>query len=188
MGVFQNIKIGSSAKAKDKPAGETDLQKLRRVDLLELLLDQTRQNEAKAATIEELTSLTDRLKAKLDEKDAQIERLKTKLDQKDAQIVTLEERVREAAASSGDVNLHDIEVEELAVQRYLQQLAIQKAVLVAEEKVGAALTTDDERQVEAVAAESGVYDVVAQSKLEAEPVASPAIGQDQPQSELAETE
>lgn len=158
MSVFQNIKNGIPAKqtaeSQDKPGGETDLQKLRRVDLLELLLEQIRKNEIQTAELEEATDLGERLKAKLDDKDAQLERLKVKLDdkdaqlerlkaklnqkdeqferlkakldQKDAKIGLLEKRLHELAEKTGAMTLHDLELEEQAVERYLQQLLTQK--------------------------------------------------------------
>ena len=77
---------------------EKDLRKLRRHDLLQLLLTQGReaaqlreelaQSQAECA---ELTAGNERLKAKLNEKDELIERLKGRLDQKDARIKELEE-------------------------------------------------------------------------------------------------
>lgn len=77
---------------------EKDLRKLRRHDLLQLLLTQGReaaqlreelaQSQADCA---ELTAGNERLKAKLNEKDELIERLKGRLDQKDARIKALEE-------------------------------------------------------------------------------------------------
>ena len=61
-------------------AANVDLRKLRRLDLLELLVDQIRENEDNEKTIEELTDLSERLKAKLDDKDVQIEHLKSRLN------------------------------------------------------------------------------------------------------------
>lgn len=145
MSVFQNIKNGIPAKqaaeSQDKPGGETDLQKLRRVDLLELLLEQIRKNEIQTAELEEATDLGERLKAKLNEKDAQLERLKVKLDdkdvqlerlkaklnQKDAKIDLLQDRLHELAKETGTLTAHDLELEELAVDHYLQHAAAQTA-------------------------------------------------------------
>ena len=76
---------------------EKDLRKLRRHDLLQLLLTQGREAAAlqeqlaqMQADIEELQAGNERLKGKLNEKDEQLERLKSRLDQKDARIKELE--------------------------------------------------------------------------------------------------
>ncbi len=75
---------------------EKELHKLRRQDLLQLLLLQSRESAQQQAVIEELKQdaaqlreSNERLKGKLDEKDSQIERLKGRLDQKDVQIRAL---------------------------------------------------------------------------------------------------
>ena len=80
------------------PASE--LQRLKRQDLLELLLEQMRDNDAlraviaeHEATIDELTALTDRLKGKLDDKDLSLDHLKSKLDDKDDFIARLKGRL-----------------------------------------------------------------------------------------------
>jgi len=93
MSAWRNKRSGitSKSQAESKAASaNVDLRKLRRVDLLELLVDQIRENEDNTKQIQELTALSDRLKAKLDEKDEQIERLKTRLNGKDAKIAALE--------------------------------------------------------------------------------------------------
>jgi chromosome segregation ATPase len=75
---------------------EKELHRLRRQDLLQLLLAQGKEAAALQEQLEEtqaelgiVTASNDRLKARLDEKDAQLERLKTRLDQKDARIRSL---------------------------------------------------------------------------------------------------
>ena len=73
----------------DKASQHVDLRKLRRVDLLELLVDHIRENERQEATIEELTAYIERLEAKLDQKEEQIDRLRYNLDMKDAIIVRI---------------------------------------------------------------------------------------------------
>lgn len=87
----------------DRNAGamkEKELHRLRKQDLLKLLLTQGKE----AATLQEqITSLSvslaemehnnERLKARLDEKDEQIEKLKGRLDDKDARIRDLEEKM-----------------------------------------------------------------------------------------------
>lgn len=97
MGPFNNIRFGSSRKqsADSASASGKEFQKLRRVDLLELLVDQVRENEELTASVTDLKDLSERLKAKLDQKDAQIERLKGRLDMKDAQIAELKSRLGE---------------------------------------------------------------------------------------------
>lgn len=78
---------------------EKGLHKLNRYELLQLLLDQSReaawlqaQLEERDAALTESKALVDRLKAKLDEKDKLIEKLKGRLDEKDARISTLKKR------------------------------------------------------------------------------------------------
>ena len=75
---------------------EKELHKLRRQDLLQLLLLQSRESAQQQAAFEELKQgaaqlreSNERLKGKLEEKDSQIERLKGRLDQKDVQIRAL---------------------------------------------------------------------------------------------------
>ena len=92
--------------AKNKQANlSRDLQRLKRQDLLELLVAQLREGERLQATITEneaqiaeLTDLSERLKGKLDDKDVQIEHLKEKLNDKDAQIERLKEKLNDKDA------------------------------------------------------------------------------------------
>ena len=79
-----------------------ELSKLRRQDLLELLLDQMHESDDLRATIgqqqlriAELEGLTERLKDKLDLKDEQIEHLKDKLNAKDEQIEHLKGKLND---------------------------------------------------------------------------------------------
>lgn len=109
-----------------KGASDKDLQRLRRVDLLELLVDQIRENEYLASENAQLTDLSERLKAKLDQKDAQIEHLKERLSMKDDQINRLEERNRAMAHASGMIDVSElVAIEEVAVDHYLKQLSEQ---------------------------------------------------------------
>lgn len=111
----------ASSKRKNSP--DKDLQRLRRVDLLELLVDQIRENDQLTSENERLLDLSERLKAKLDQKDAQIEHLKQRLDMKDDQISRLEERNRSLAHASGLLDVAElVAIEEVAVDRYLKQL------------------------------------------------------------------
>ena len=130
MSAMRNIPFGNSKKAKAETGGpsEKEFHKLRRVDLLELLLDQMRENEKLSTSEAELSELTTRLKAKLDQKDEQIERLKAKLDQKDEQIAHLQDRYRTLARVAGLPDaLEQYEYEERAFERYLDEVAGRKA-------------------------------------------------------------
>lgn len=87
---------------------DKELRKLRRQDLLQLLLAQSREVARQQELGDELRGEyeqqqeTDRrLKNKLDEKDAQLERLKKKLDQKDAEIAALRQQVARLRAGKG---------------------------------------------------------------------------------------
>lgn len=78
-------------------ADTQDLRKLGRGDLMDLLLDQMKENEALEQQVKllrgELAGYEEsfpRLKAKLDGKDAQIEHLKERLDDKDSEIARLQ--------------------------------------------------------------------------------------------------
>lgn len=77
-----------------------ELQKLKRQDILELLIEQMQENDTlrarmseAEAQIRDLTSLSERLKDKLNDKDAQIELLKDRLNDKDAQIDSFKARL-----------------------------------------------------------------------------------------------
>ena len=79
---------------------EKELHRLRRQDLLQLLVTQTKEGTQQQEDIQKLQSRTaeleatyERLKNRLDERDAQIERLKEKLNDKDALIEKLKGRL-----------------------------------------------------------------------------------------------
>ncbi len=81
---------------------EKELGKLKRPDLLALLVEQGRETVALQESLEETgqklsqaVQLDNRLRAKLDEKDVQIERLKERLNEKDAQLARLTQRLNE---------------------------------------------------------------------------------------------
>lgn len=83
-----------------------ELKKLRREDLLEMLLNQSkdvaRQRETIGTlekTLEEQCSVDERLKDKLNEKDAQMEHLKERLNEKDVQIERLKGRLDQKDAT-----------------------------------------------------------------------------------------
>ena len=130
MSALRNIQKGGSPKAKPKAgssqakATEKDLQKLRRMDLLELLIDQVRENEKLNTSVEELTDLSERLKERLDVKDAQIEHLKQRLDMKDAQIAELQNQNRAMAHAVNTFDIEEIlEVQRHALRSYFESLS-----------------------------------------------------------------
>lgn len=96
---------------------EKEFHKLRRRDLLELLVAQGKENiqiqEELNKTSEELAQaqeVNERLKARLNEKDAQMEetskRLKAKLDEKDAQMEETSGRLK-AKLDEKDIQIHE---------------------------------------------------------------------------------
>lgn len=94
---------------------EKELHKLRRQDLLQMLLAKSKdaaQLQDRITTLEgenaELSDTVERLKTRLDAKDAQIEHLKHRLDNKDARIAEL----REAGRIKADTQV-SLDVEEL---------------------------------------------------------------------------
>ena len=79
---------------------ENDLHRMRRRDLLELLLEQAKENadmqekvQRAETTRAEVELNNEKLKLKLDEKDMQLENLKEKLNDKDAQIENFKEKL-----------------------------------------------------------------------------------------------
>lgn len=83
-------------------AFDKDVRKLGRSDLLDLLLEQSRENDRLSQEVKllkgelgEASEGLERLKAKLDAKDEQIKRLTAKLDGKDAQIARLKFKLDE---------------------------------------------------------------------------------------------
>ena len=77
---------------------EKEFHKLRRRDLLQLLVAQGRENlqlqaefDEASAQLQQMQETNERLKARLNEKDALIDKLKGRLDQKDARIKKLRE-------------------------------------------------------------------------------------------------
>ena len=101
MSVLKDIRNVPSAQGNERykqSTGKVDLRKLRRVDLLELLVDQIRENNECAASIKELTDSITVLKAKVDYKDAQIQHLLSRLEDKDAQVERLMARLDEKDA------------------------------------------------------------------------------------------
>lgn len=81
---------------------DKDLRKLRRQDLLELLVEQSREaarlqseRDDKQTELSQILESYERLKKKLNEKDVQIEKLKGRLDEKDALLNKLKKRLDE---------------------------------------------------------------------------------------------
>lgn len=98
---------------------DKELHRLRRQDLLQLLLDQGRETERLRRQLQETEknlvqseATCERLKDRLNDKDAQIDRLKGRLDKKDAQLRELREVLEK--------------------QRELRRLGIQEAGSIAE--------------------------------------------------------
>ena len=94
-----------------------DLRKLKRRDLLELLLTQSKkvtqlqeEQEAEHGKRIEAEATIERLKERLDEKDAQIEHLKERLNAKDGQIAKLEEGLERPEPDGSDecATLNDV--------------------------------------------------------------------------------
>ena len=111
---------------------DNELRKLKRQDLLELLIMQSRnvvnlhtEIEEKDKTTAEHLETLDRLKEKLNDKDELINKLKGRLDQKDARIVELESRITMAGADNigddADLMMNKIyEISQNAVKQYLK--------------------------------------------------------------------
>lgn len=121
---------------------EKELHRLRRQDLLQLLLSQgkealeiqTKLNSTSASMIQ-LKAGYERLKDKLDEKDAVIEKLKGRLDEKDARICELEDQInsielrrRLRLAEAGSIAEASLKINEIfelaqkAVEQYFYDL------------------------------------------------------------------
>ena len=111
---------------------EKELHKLHRQDLLQLLVEQSREARQLGSQLAEtednlnqMQSGNDRLKTKLDEKDEQIGRLKERLDEKDAQINKLKSRLDEKDATIHSLNA---DVKTLQAKRQLEIDEIIKAL------------------------------------------------------------
>lgn len=108
---------------------EKELGKLKRPDLLALLVEQVREAAALQERLEETedrlaqaVQQDNRLRAKLDEKDEQIERLKERLDEKDAQIERLKGRLEE---KDRRLSLLGAQVEELIAGQFVSMDGVQ---------------------------------------------------------------
>lgn len=121
--------LGSRKSKSENTKQGKELAKLRRQDLLELLLDQMHENDDLRSTLElqlrqngDLTALTDRLKDRLTLKDGVIDRLKKRLDLKDAMIAQLLAQGREMPSSSDLLDMGELlDVEGRALEAYLVQ-------------------------------------------------------------------
>jgi len=115
---------------------EKELHRLRRQDLLQLLLSQSKdvaQFKSRITELEETVSQlresNDKLKGRLDEKDAQIEKLKGRLDEKDEEITELREsgRIELHSDGSAGVSLEEIfDKARQAAEDYLRALLREK--------------------------------------------------------------
>lgn len=108
---------------------EKELGKLKRPDLLALLVAQVQEATALQERLEETENnltqavqLDNRLRAKLDEKDEQIERLKERLNEKDEQIERLKGRLDE---KDRRLNLLGVQVDELVSGQFLTMDGVQ---------------------------------------------------------------
>ena len=120
--VFSFAKRESGADAPNK-----ELQKLKRQDLLELLLEQMRESDQLEATIEglnaqitALTDLTDYLKQNLSEKDALVDQLQRRLDLKDKIIAQLLAQGRKLPAELAEME-ELLAVEQSAIETYISE-------------------------------------------------------------------
>lgn len=122
------LSFSNKPKGGSKGAGK-ELQKLKRRDLLELLVEQLHEGDRlelelsrREASIVELTGLSDRLKDKLDAKDEQIERLTARLDEKDQILWSVFEslgKLTTADRTAFEGELHKLE--QLVTVHYLGQ-------------------------------------------------------------------
>ena len=109
------------------PAPNKELQKLKRQDLLELLLEQMREGDQLEATIaglntqiSALTDLTDYLKQGLSEKDALVEQLQRRLELKDRIIAQLLAQGRELPSELAEME-ELLDAEQGAIEAYLEE-------------------------------------------------------------------
>lgn len=166
-----------------------ELAKLRRQDLLELLLDQMHENDDLRATLEvqirqnnEQTNLTDRLKDRLNLKDGVIDRLKKRLDLKDMIIAQLLAQGREMPSSSELVDMGELlDVEGRALENYLVQssseLAKAEATAIEATEAAQALTQTVKIKLpepEPAPSPTAIVDAVLASVHESEAPAEPA--------------
>ena len=196
------LSFSNKSKGSSKGTGK-ELQKLKRRDLLELLVEQLHEGDRlelelsrRETNIVELTGLTDRLKDRLDGKDVQIEHLKEKLNDKDVLIDRLKKRLDEkdeilehtfesvktlTTADGAAFEKELYKLEGLAAMHYLRQFGHHE-----EPKVE--LKEEDEAVTEAEVEPEAVLGVEPQVAEEAEPEAeeeAEAIAEEAPVEEPA---
>lgn len=155
-------------------SGANELKKLKRQDVLELLLEQMHEGDDLRNTVarlevevEGLNDLTERLKKKLDDKDETIERLRRRLDIKDKMIAVLMAQGRELPKSDELFDLAELlEVESRAVEAYIEGLY---------QNLGKSAAAVDEPSVE----EDGTTEAVAYEAAEGAETAE-AVAADEP--------
>lgn len=114
----QDNKVAPSAKS--SVSSEKDLRKLRRIDLLELLIEQIRENDHQAQTVAELGAIVDDLKARLDEADARIGLLLQREVEHERHIETLKKRNAALAHAAGLLDADEIlKIADIAVDIYM---------------------------------------------------------------------
>ncbi len=116
--VVKNGILGKRLNMTDK-----ELRRLRRQDLLELLLEQSKEaarfqmeSDKKQQELSRILESYERLKGKLDDKDAVIEKLKGRLDEKDSLIEKLKKRL-----DNKDEKIEKLEKENLRIQRTVHE-------------------------------------------------------------------
>ena len=141
--IFDKV-IGNTPTNRSGKQGNSggELKRLRRQDLLELLVGQMKEADALRAdiekrdkTIDDLNHLTDRLKDKLDLKDIQIDHLKERLDGKDVQIGRLTKKLDDKDAQIDHLKERldgkDVRIEQLEMR--VKNIANAKGMITLEE-------------------------------------------------------
>ena len=199
-------------KGKGSSNPNKELQKLKRQDILELLLEQMRENDElriaaaeNRATIAELTALSDRLKDKLNDKDALIDRLKARLDGKDASIARFKAKLDDKdalleavyscihevteATTSRDRNKALLVIEDLFAGHFISQLKqhVEESAVEApaeEQEEAPEVEAVEAEAVEPEAEETAEPEAVA-IEYESEPV-EPEAAEEAPEEEATE--
>ena len=110
----------AASSARSNASSEKDLRKLRRIELLELLIEQIRENDQQAQTIAELDGLVDNLKNRLDEADARIGLLLQREVEHERHIETLKKRNAALAHAAGLLDADEIlKIADIAVDIYM---------------------------------------------------------------------
>jgi len=107
---------------------ERDLRKLRRIDLLELLIEQIRENEQQAHAIDDLNAMVSHLETRLNESNDHVDRLLKIVDDREKQIKRLERRNAALAHAAGLLDADEIlEIADIAVDIYMDRVAADAA-------------------------------------------------------------